>query len=383
MRPVSDRWNATVRGSHQAVFEARAVEPGQDGVDPDGVVIPLDSGRVDFDADSDILGSCEITVSDPALFPTDPGDALAPFGNELWLRRGIAYGGGAVEWVSLGYFRIRSVEQDDARGAPFRVTGSDRMCRLIADALEPASFAAAQTYGEAVESLVTGAPFLDQAPYPYATVEWDDTALRDTNIGRNFYYDDRWPGLDALLRGIGQIWYWDHRGFLVVKPPPAASEPVWDVDSGRNGVLTGLGRGVSDDGVYNAVVVTGGSPPAPADPTPPNAGWYDDDPTSPTWFFGKFGKTTRYVSETAALTVSACSALAQQLLREGLSQPRVLDLSAVPNPALEVYDPVRVRLGSGIDETHLIRKLSIPLSTDVEMTAETQMTRPGGKISAF
>src|SRR5688572_10172044 len=104
IRPVSAAWNRTVTGSHTMVAEARVCETFQTGTDPDGTTVSILAGAVTLDASADVRSTLDLTVDGTALWPTFANSLLAPYGNEIFVRRGIQYGIGVTEWVSLGYF---------------------------------------------------------------------------------------------------------------------------------------------------------------------------------------------------------------------------------------------------------------------------------------
>lgn len=155
MRPVSNSFLNTVRGPHKAIFRARVCEPGKTGVDPDGTEIPITSGDVGFDVNSDINATCD--------FKTNLGwEYIKPYGQEVYLERGVMYGNGVKEYVGLGYFRVNVVEQDRVRkGAPkvqgglLRITGEDRKANLRdARLLAPVVFGSGSSVGSVIDFLV-------------------------------------------------------------------------------------------------------------------------------------------------------------------------------------------------------------------------------------
>lgn len=369
MRPVSDRWLSTIRGSHKPVFEVRVIEPPNSatmatGTDPAGTVLPIRGGDVVWDTDSDILATVQVQV-DPSYWPTSPYDLLAPYGNELWVRRGVEFANGATEWVSLGYYRINSVEQTDARGGSLTVSGSDRMWRLIKNPMATLQFTTAQTNGYVVEFLVT----TGSVP---ATIEWDDTAVRDALLTRSIVVDnDRWDALNSLITSLGKIWYFDYRGILVIKDVPDTTTPVWEVNSGRNGVLVTLGRSISDDELCNRVMAIGAAPDSGSGTTPVSIvpvtdalPWLE----SPT----KYGTVSKVVKNADLTDNLQCNEYARKILMASVGLPYSLNFDAVPNAALEPWDPIRVRLGNGLDATHVLRRLTIPLSTAGALVGETR-----------
>lgn len=362
MRPVSARFLSSLRGSHGAVTQAFVVAAGQTGTSPTGTEVAVLDGDVQLDATAAVRSTVSLTVDGTGAFPTAASDPLAPYGNEVFVRRGIAFGGGSVEWVSLGYFRIKSVEQDDAPDGPIRLAGQDRMGGIVAARLiAPVQFASTDTYGDVMDQLVTEV-------YPTATIEWDDATDTDP-LGRSLIAEeDRHAFLADLVTGLGKIWYWDHRGVLVIKDLPDPGASVWDVDSGARGVLVDMGREISDEGVYNAVVVTGEALDTTA---PPSAVAYDNNPDSPTYWNGDFGKVPKFYVSSFITTDAQAQTTANAMLRENLGVPYNVNFQVVPNPALEPWDPIVIRL-RGRAETHVLSRLTVPLTAGQEMTAETR-----------
>lgn len=95
MRPVSGAFLAALRGSHRAPAQAFVVAAGQTGTAPTGTEIAIVGGDVQADATAAIRATLQLTTT--AEFPERAGDDLAPYGNEIFVRRGIAFGGGRAE----------------------------------------------------------------------------------------------------------------------------------------------------------------------------------------------------------------------------------------------------------------------------------------------
>src|SRR5690606_40655880 len=79
--PVSARLLSTLHGSHTAVLHARLVEPGQTGVDPVGVDIPIRAGDVQLSATADVRSTLDLTTV--ARWPDRQAPMLAPYGTEI------------------------------------------------------------------------------------------------------------------------------------------------------------------------------------------------------------------------------------------------------------------------------------------------------------
>lgn len=363
MRPVSAAFLAAVRASHDVAVRARVVQAGLSGVNPPGTLIPILSGDVRLDAAADVRSTVDLTTDGTGMWPRSNTALFAPYGNELFVERGLRVAA-AIEWVSLGYHRIESPSQDRPPDGPLRITGSDRMAGIIdARLLAPRQFTAAETYGSVVGDLV-------REVYPAAHIEWDDTTEART-LGRALIVEeDRHGFLAELVRAIGKIWYWDHRGILLVRDPPDATTAVFDVEAGAGGVLISSTRSLTREGVYNAVVASGEA----ADTEDPARGVaVDANPASPTYFHGPFGPVPRFFTSPFLLTDGQAVSAAAAILRRELGLPYNVDLTAVPNPALEPWDPVRIRHATTEGaEMHIIQTLTIPLTATAAMTATTR-----------
>lgn len=377
MLPVSDRFLAAVRSTHAIVSRARLVTPGQTGADPDGTDLRVSAGTVTLDATADVRGGLDLVLAEP--WPTGNTTAhTVPYGSEIAVSRGVIFGNGAVERVPLGIYRITTVEQDDAPDGPLRVTGQDRMSAVVEGRLvAPVQYAAVTFNGTVVADLV-------QEVLPGQVIEWDD-ASNVESIGRKVVVEeDRYGFLNELVTALGKVWFFDYRGVLVIKDPPDPTVPVVDVAAGRNGVLVKLGRSLTRDGMYNAVVATGEG----ADDVPPAYGAaFDDDPTSVTYWEGAFGKVPKFFASPLLTTDAKARAAARSLLVKALGLPYTVSFGMVPNPALEPLDAVHVvyptRPAAGPDapvELHVLEQLTIGLGADTTMTAATRQQTLSGAL---
>lgn len=335
MRPVSDRFLKTITGSHTAIFRARVILPdnaGQTGTNPIGTEVSIIGGDVQLDAGADIRSTIELDIAAP--WPTSSYDLLAPYGTEIFAERGVAYGGGATEWVSLGYFRLNIIEQDDAPDGPIRLSGTDRMSKIVdATLTDVKQYAATATYGAVLSDLVLDAD-------ASVAIEWDEPAVRDSPIGRTFIVEeDRYGKAKELVTGLGKVFYFDYRGILVVRTPLSVTDPVWIVSRGEGGVLVKASRSLSREGVHNGVLAIGEA----LDTKPPARGLATDDgPSSPTRWGGPFGKVPATYASPLLTTDAQARLAAATVLRRSLGLPYNVDLDAVPNPALEPDDPIAI-----------------------------------------
>jgi len=362
MRPVSDAFLRILRGSHVPIFRATLCEDFQTGVSPVGLDLPVLGGDVRIDASADVRSTLDLTTT-PEWWSDDPDAPLTPYGPEAYVERGVLGGGGAREWVGLGYFRVESTEQDEVPNGDVRVPGKDRMAGIIEARLEaPVQFLPGASVADVFGQLVLEV-------YPAAVIEYDFDADATTFPGSHIADEDRFEFLDDIVTALGKTWYWDYRGVLVVKDAPNLAAPVWQVTHGADGVLVEMSRERTRDGVYNAVVATGEA----TEGDPVRAVARDMNPSSPTYWLGRFGKVPRFFSSPLLTTQLGTATAAQKILTRAIGLPYRIDFAAIANPALEALDPVYVSYDDeGRAQVHALEKLTIPLSVNQAMTASTK-----------
>lgn len=525
MKPVTDAFLRAVRGSHQMTARARVVETFQTGTDPDGTEIAILDGDVQLAGGADIRATLDMTTDGNRAWPRTADALLAPYGNEVFVERGVEHVGGDLEMVPLGYFRIYAAEQATAPDGPIRISAKDRMSGIVdARLLQIRQFAAGTTLGAVVDELVTEV-------YPDAVIEWDDDTDTATLARAHIAEEDRYAFLNEMVTASGKVMYFDHRGVLVIKNPPELGEtivtlvpgpdvpgpdvvedfedaslaitlsgtwarstasahagtwslksatigdsattdavvqvpvdattlqfwyrvsseagfdffrffidgvqqfeaagagswtqsavynvsaaaqvtfrylkdsstvagedaayiddlvfggfpdvpgpdvevaelvpavPVFEVNAGRNGVLVAMARQLSREGAYNAVVAYG---EAPDTETPVRAVAVDNNPNSATYFYGQFGKVPRYYSSPFITTLSQATTAAASILVRTLGLPYNVNFEAVPNPALEPLDLIRISYPRAGAELHVIDSMTIPLTPEGALRAVTR-----------
>jgi hypothetical protein len=345
---------------------ARLVTSWQTGTAPTGALLDVLGGSVTYSATNDVYSTLDLTVS--ADWPRSGAQDLTPYGAHIYVERGIEYAVGQREFVGLGYFRIDTMEQDDSPAGSIRMVLPDRSQGLIdARFVTPQQFPSSWARRELVEALIWG------VYYHPSIIEWDDAVLRDGPVGRSVIAEeDRFGTLKEFLTSLGKVGYWDHRGIFVIKTPPSVlGTPAWSIDAGQDGVLVTMGRTLTREGVYNAVVATGEA----ADTTPPvTAVAYNLDPASPTYYNGPFGPVPRFYSSPFITTQDQAASAAAAILRQQLGTPYQAEVTSIVNPALEAWDVIDVknaqtaRTADYRTERHVIDEITIPL--DVTQTAK-------------
>ncbi|NUR80726.1 MAG: DUF5047 domain-containing protein [Dermatophilaceae bacterium] len=371
MRPVSDTWKRTVTSSHQTAARARLVTPGQTGTNPGPLdsegkpkfLLALESGDVEFDPTAEVRANADCVVT--AAWPASASAELNTYGAmELFLEKGIVYGDGATEWVSLGYYRLDELDQPDAPNGPIAIQAPDRMQQIIDERLPfPRQYDAAATIRAVVEDLV-------QEVYPSAVVVIEgfdpDVAIGVSQIVEQ----DRYGFLIEIAKARGCTMYFDYDGSFVMRPvPELGGEPVAYLTDGRDGVLVKVSRKLSRRGAYNGFVATGEQS---GDLPPVRQLVVDDDPSSPTVWGGTFGRVPKFFSSSFITTDEQAYTAAAAMRTRETGVPYTVRFGKVPNPALEPLDPVGIRYSERGMEFHVLDKLSIPLAADGVMTGSTR-----------
>lgn len=346
MYPVSTRFLARLAESHRPVTEVLLIRTT-------GEVIPLEhtGGSVSVDRGQAIRRTCTVTTADVSLIPRTPADQLAMYGARLRISRGVDYGDGTQELVPLGMFRLDAVEGDPSAG-PVTLAGKD-ISTSVADDKFTAPYRATGTVVGAIEAIVLRS-------LPAATVI---SAIVDAPIGARTWdvEADPWAAVQEIAAAAGAVCYVNPDGIFTIATLPdlLTTDPVWAVESGEGGVYVRGSRGMSADKVYNGVLARGEGAEANTAPV----FWLatDDDPGSPTYWGGPFGRRPMFYSSSTLTTVFACQAAANLKLAAAKAPNAKGDFSALPNPALECGDILRVTHPDGLRELHQVQSFSVPL----------------------
>lgn len=369
MRAVSAKFLRTLSGSQKMVARAKVCTTFQTGTTPTGTEISIVAGDVKSVTGGMIRSTLNLTTAEP--WPTSQGSLITPYGNEIYVERGLDFGNGQREWVGLGYFRIDTPEQSEVPDGAITISAPDRMQGIVdAQFLSPRQFAATISRGSLVTTLITEV-------YPLATISWDDAGVRDAPIGRPIIVEqDRAQTLMDLVTATGKIGYWRYDGVFRIETPPDITGPAsWTINAGSNGVLVQLSRSLSRAGAKNAWVATGEA----GDTLPPARGVaVDNNPLSPTYYYGPFGPVPGFFSSPLLLNNAQAITAARTLLKKSIGLPYQIKLSSIVNPALEPYDVILVqypdagRNRSLRSEIHVVDAAVVPLVIDQAQSVDTR-----------
>jgi hypothetical protein len=360
MRAVSSRFDAAVMSSHTMTVECDVLFDG--AVVTSG--LSVSRGNVRYDRRAKILASASLEFTEPYRVPNDPRDVLTPFGFEVRLRAGIVYPDSTSETVPLGVFPIQT-SRVRAGTLMTTVTALDR-AQLVTEAEieDPYVIAAGTNVAVAILNLVR-----DGLPQGYIETDFVSTAHTTPMILLE-PGDDRWLAAQRLATSIGCELYFDGLGRLILRNEPSLADAsiVWRITSARGLLDSDLELSRAD--AYNRVIARSSN--SALDQVFRGVAT-DDDPNSPTQYGGPFGrKPRRYASPFIASDAQAQSA-AEAILRQNVGIAKSLDLTAVPNHALEAGDVIAVDDAHlQIAETVILDQVTVGLSP---MDATTAVTR--------
>lgn len=327
-------------------------------------------GTVAVDSGQFVRRQLSVTIAATELTPTDAKALLAPYGTELKAYAGIWFPGG-TEWCPLGTFRIQTAEQTesgDSGSSGIAVTADDRCCYLV-DARFPAiQQSQASTVVAEISRLVA-------AGLPAGMPSMVDLTGSSTACPKQTYDEkDRAAAIQKLAASISAEFFFDVDGVPTLRPAPLATgTPVWSIDAGLNGVLVSAKRSASREHIYNAIFASGSR----ADGTPSSYGAaYDTDPGSPTFWGGPFGYKPAFYASPVLTTSTQCTLAATTMLARYVGAGWTIELTSVPNPALDTGDVVKVVLNDGTTQTHIVDGFGVPLDLSGPMTLNTRTNAP-------
>lgn len=358
MRSRSARWDSAIVGSHAIVVRVDVLY--------DRAVIATDlnviDGTVTLSSRGGTRGQLDIVLAEPTLIPTSQGvGILTPYGYELKVSRGVRYSDGTEELMPLGVFAVQTSEVDGA-SLLTRVTASDRSQQIRDARIEDdISIAASVGWTSAITTLV------------------DDSSLTLSLAGTSYTNPtlvfaaggDRWDAATEIARSLGMTLAFDGDGVLVMEAEPTFDDPiVWEIVEGETGTLEQVDISLERAGAYNRVIAVGENPALTA---VPRGVATDDDPASATYYYGGFGKKPRFYASPFITTDAQATTAAQSILTKNLGVARALNLSAAPNPALELGDIVTVRRASlNVDEEHMVDSITLGLGPESSQRITTR-----------
>lgn len=189
---------------------------------------------------------------------------------------------------------------------------------------------------------------------------------------------DPWQDIQELAGAIGFEAFFDASGVFVCRPvpDPSVGEPVWTFDQTANPVIAEIEFDLSSEQTFNDIVVIG---QGTSSSNPFSAEAFDNDPSSPTFILGNYGRVTERVTSSLITSQDQAQEMADAALYASLGAAATVTITVVPMPALEPGDVVRINCANvNVSGTYRINSLTTPLSPadPQQLTCFSQSTMP-------
>lgn len=342
---VEAKFDAQISGSHQMVSQVDILFDGETVAED----VPIESGSVSWDRGQLISGSCTLTLADPTRVPVSSSDLLTPYGFEVRVWRGVVVPGGKL-MCPLGVFPIQS-SSVDGRTILSSVSAMDRSKKVSdADFEDVYQISYGTNFADAVKDIISDA--VPGTEFVFPTTPFNAPTL---TFGPE---DDRLESARKMVQSIGNELLYDGLGRCVMRPEPTFKDvPDGYLEEGVN--LLGLVVELDRSSAYNRVVAES-SNASLSEPLRGEA--IDDNPDSPTYYYGPFGKVTRKYSSPFLSTEAQCVSAANALLAADLGVTRSVSFTALVDPRRETSDVVNVKRDAvGVDELHIVDRLTMGL----------------------
>lgn len=328
----SPEWVVTAfYGAEQTIPSAKYVDGH--GAPLDRVPVTSD-GRVTFDADGQTQANGSLYLADtegPSLVPEAKTDPLAPYGQEVAIARRVKYADQSWD-IPLGRYRIEdvpdaktlykswpSVNAPKQFGYVARLDITDMFDKVIADDFLAVTGPTSTSTWTEIQSL---------SPLPIIK------SLPDQPIPAGLVYRSRADAIKQLIGNLGGEPHLTRLGYLTARPKSnwlTATTPVAVV----NGAVSVSG-GMSNN-LKNYVAVTN-----PQDEAILGQASITD-PADPLRVSGPMGRRTQELSDPLMDTqVKADAAALTALRRLSSQQSRVVKVTCLPRPDLELGDYIQV-----------------------------------------
>lgn len=373
MYTVSPEYLSALATSHTIITNIRVSKGGKTVYSN----LPFESGSITVDFSATARRKISLTVP-PSLAVDNYIDKkiteiVTTGGHQLHVTMGLVFPNGSIEWVPVGVFRVDTRPDVDTSGAQATITGVSRES-FIADAkfLTPRTIT-----GKSATAVIVD---LIREALPKAEISVQTQKV--VRVPAFIVEQERAEAITKVAQSISCVWYCDGEGRFIVKDAPAlTSTPVWTIRTGTGGTLVSATSSQSRDGVFNAVVVRGESPSG--DYIPLQGVVYDDAASSLTRWgdpdSGAFGKVPTFIDNPAISSVPQAHEVGRAELAKRVGIASGMDLTSVPNVALEAGDTILVipdQAPAGLNaRKHIIDSMTIPLVAGGDFSIRTRDVR--------
>lgn len=378
--PTSEAFKAALKQSHTPTMKIEILENGIRIASTDiaSMLEELNvlSGQVSDDRKTQVgRRTADWTVVDRTgvLTPLASHAAIYPLRDrDVRLWRGIG-----DELVPLATVQLTSLNlSEELAGATYSLTGSDRSTVLsVSDWREPLEIEEGQSPGAATEAILAQV----DPGHTYTTAFGETTKALDAMTFLPGDETDPWTAISKIWESAAMEVFFNQMGTLKSQsiPNPTTGPTAWDyLDDEASIRLAPLGVSVDRGSLRNGVIVRGSAP------------WllygvtveaWDTDPLSSTYYdpadpgASVVGPHPEYLDDSLVSDETEAQALADAKLPDLLGIEEQVTLNAIPNPALEAGDAVRIGAAVfGTAPRFIFDQLTTPLTYEGVQSANTR-----------
>jgi len=364
-----------LRYSHEARLRVTLYDAG-------GLVgtLPVVSVRLKIDGTAAIrrTGTIEVAIDPWGTASRDVIEQINVQAGEVKIEHGIAWPNEPTDWVTIA--RMRIADGSKALLAATRNIELYDRALLIQeynfptvwpmDKVKPSPPGVPELYIDLIERAVAQT-LPDVTIVVDPTIDITEKPLPYQSFGRG---DDRLDAIITMAEALDAEFFNNNEGdFVLADANTVVTTPVWTVSAGEEGVLVSMEETFNRQEQYNAVGLTASA----EDEQDKYAFVWDDDPASPTFFDGPFGKRPIFLSETYAHmpTIAKVESTAIRRLQAYLGATRSLRLNTLYNPLLQPGDRITVEWPDGTSEVQIIDVIDLTLGDGASMGIETRLDR--------
>lgn len=352
---LDDTYRQALPTSHSPYLRIDVLDGNHNLIEADLIYL---GGSVSATLTSRVARTANV-VFDETRYPFHPQDLLAPYGNILRIRRGIVFADGTVyQWiVFIGRIQQSTLDQDGTCTVYAADFAADvvEVKFLTPQNSQPANFVDAE-----VQRLIADA-------VPNAAFGIFDTfAIKAAPLTWQL---DRAQALDELGSSVGAFWYPLANGNFVLRRYQwtVPAQPVVAYADGEGGSVIATQATRSREDVYNSLTVTGerlnGDEAV-------YATVQDDDPASPTYIGGLFGRRHQMMRLQTPATQAAAVGAASDNLKRLTALVDSWSWTMTCDAALELGDTVVLNVRGQTGIIQVVSSFTIPLDVQSPMTVE-------------
>ena len=374
MLTASALFSAALLDSHQALTRVSVLKPDSSSGFTKAGEYTVTSGSLTVDCTRNVWRSADMELA--AETPADQKALRAIDGRDrLTIERGIRFLDGTEEWVQIGLMQVQDSDVDQSNTVA-RVSAMDlgvlvEGYDLITPYAPIDTSQARLTTVAAIQDLVKAAVVWDAIPAWNIDPAIDQTIMPTEGTA---FTGSRWGAIQTLAESLGAVCYAGVDGSWNITRTKTKTTVALKIGPGVAGTLVNYSLNRSRSDQYNAVPLRWEAPTIGG-----LVFQVDNDPASPTFWNGPFGKHSRPeesndVIETEAQAIDAAAALLDQYK----GRASKLSFTSVHNPLLEPLDTVHVTV-NGAAQVHVIDSINYPLAGGVMSCQTRQVQSTGGE----